>query len=126
MKYLLDTNIVIDYLNGLTEFADLSERLSGAEIFASVVTRMELLSYHLLTTEDEPCVQAFLADLAIIPIGPEIERATIAIRRVARLKLPDSIIAATALVADATLVTRDRRLAELNWPGLRTLIFEKP
>ncbi|MDR1051561.1 MAG: hypothetical protein LBP95_10910 [Deltaproteobacteria bacterium] len=59
MKYLLDTNIAIDYLNGLTEFADLSERLSGAEIFASVVTRMELLSYHLLTTEDEPRVQAF-------------------------------------------------------------------
>ncbi|MDR1051560.1 MAG: PIN domain-containing protein [Deltaproteobacteria bacterium] len=67
-----------------------------------------------------------MADLAIIPIGSEIERATIAIRRVARLKPPDSIIAATALVADATLVPRDRRLAELNWPGLRTLIFEKP
>jgi predicted nucleic acid-binding protein len=123
MKYLLDTNIAIDYLNGLTELAELSERLRGAELYASVVTRMELLSYHRLSVEDEPRVQAFLADLSVIPIDQEIERATIALRRAARLKLPDSIIAASAWVADATLVTRDRGLAELNWPGLRTLTF---
>ncbi|MDR1041332.1 MAG: type II toxin-antitoxin system VapC family toxin [Deltaproteobacteria bacterium] len=119
----MDTNIAIDYLNGLSVLTVLSERLRGAELYASVVTRMEFLSYHRLTAEDEPCVQALLAGLNVIPIDPEIERATIALRRAVRLKLPDSIIAATARVADATLVTRDHRLAELNWPGLRTLTF---
>lgn len=123
MKYLLDTNIAIDYLNGLPELADLSDRLDGAGLYVSVVTRMELLSYHRLTAENEPHVHAFLSDLTIIPIDLEVEQATIALRRATRLKLPDSIIAATAWVTDAILVTRDGRLAKLKWPGLRTMTF---
>ncbi len=123
MKYLLDTNIAIDFLNGRDELAGLAELLSGAELYASVVTRMELLSYHRLTAEDEPQVHRFLADLTILPLDREVELATIAFRRGARLKLPDSIIAATAWLIKATLVTRDRRLAALDWPGLTTITF---
>lgn len=123
MKYLLDTNIAIDYLNGFEDLAGLPERLSGAELYASQITRMELLSYHRLTAADEPRVYEFLAYLTIIPIDSKVEKATIALRRGARLKLPDAIIAATAWVLDVTLVTRDRRLADLDWPGLRTMTF---
>ncbi|MDR1166694.1 MAG: hypothetical protein LBO66_12665 [Deltaproteobacteria bacterium] len=54
MKYLLDANVAIDYLNGLPKLAVLSERLRDAELYASVGARMELLSYHRLTFEDEP------------------------------------------------------------------------
>ncbi len=64
-----------------------------------------------------------MADLTVLPIDPEVERAAIAIRRGIRLKLPDAIITATAWVINAVLVTRDRRMTELDWPGLKTMTF---
>ncbi len=123
MKYLLDTNVIIDFLNGQDELAGLPEILNGAELYASSITRMELLSHHRLAGEDEPKILNFLDDLIILPIDQEVERAAIALRRGARLKLPDAIIAATAWLINATLVTRDRRLAGLAWPGLMTMTF---
>ena len=40
-------------------------------------------------------------------------------RRNTKLKLPDSIIAATSIVLDALLLTDDEHLLKLSWPGFR-------
>jgi predicted nucleic acid-binding protein len=49
-----------------------------------------------------------------------IEEAAIAIRKSSKLKLPDCIIAATAIALDAVLLTSDATLIKLAWPGLHT------
>ena len=45
---------------------------------------------------------------------------TIALRRSVKLKLPDCIVAATAIVLDSVLLTADKELLRLNWSGLKT------
>ena len=46
----------------------------------------------------------------------------IRLRRERRLKLPDAVVAASALVLDAVLLTNDRHL--LTLPGLRSQSLE--
>jgi predicted nucleic acid-binding protein len=51
----------------------------------------------------------------------EIKEKTIEFRRVTKCKLPDSIIAATAIVLDAILATNDAVLLKKQFPGLCTI-----
>jgi predicted nucleic acid-binding protein len=60
--------------------------------------------------------------VTVVDFGEKVESAKIAMRRFTQLRLPDAIIAATAVVMDAPLFTFDRRLAVIAWPGLRTVI----
>ncbi len=45
--------------------------------------------------------------LIVIPLNDDIVKATIALRKKNKIKTPDAIIAATAMVLDFTLVTRN-------------------
>jgi predicted nucleic acid-binding protein len=58
--------------------------------------------------------------LTIMPLTVQIKEEAIRIRRYGspRLKLPDAIIAATAVVLKATLATSDAKMLSLDWPGL--------
>ncbi|MDR2049981.1 MAG: PIN domain-containing protein [Treponema sp.] len=47
-----------------------------------------------------------------------VEQNTVLFRRSKKLKIPDSIIAATALTLQATIISRDDHFTRLNWPGL--------
>jgi len=118
-KYLLDTNIIIDYLQGLETQVRFVDSLQYAARLVSLITRMELLSYPGLTGEAEQKIEQFLSDVVVVDLNPQVERETIVLKRVNRLKLPDAIVVATASVEKAFLVTRDRQLLELKWPGLR-------
>jgi len=80
-KLVLDTNAVIDYLNGVdaaTRF--IGERLD-AELLVSVVTRMELLSYRHLDDEGEAAIHRFLGAITVIPLRSHRHRPTAQDRR---------------------------------------------
>ncbi|MBI4619302.1 MAG: type II toxin-antitoxin system VapC family toxin [Desulfobacterales bacterium] len=103
MRSLLDTNTVLYLL------ADrLAYPLPQGEYFLSVITEIELLSYPSLTEDEEQKIQAFLEDIVLIELSKDIRSATIDLRRKTGLKLPDAIIAATAIVINAKLLTNDR------------------
>ena len=108
-RLLLDTNVIIGFLKGETHIVRfLDKRLKeGAVLFASQITRMEMLSYHGLSKKDEVEIKAFLADMQILMLDTHVEAKAVAVRREHRLKLPDAIIVATALVNDCILVTCD-------------------
>jgi predicted nucleic acid-binding protein len=116
-KYLFDTNAIVYYLQGRPEWVDFIDNADMTERTASVITRMELLSYPGISTDEEERIHRFLSDLIVISLSESIESTAIAIRRTARLKLPDAIIAATALRLNATLITGDQHLKNLEWPG---------
>jgi len=63
-------------------------------------------------------IQRLLSKFHVILLDEQIEEATIALRRRARLKLPDAIIAATAHVQGLTLLTLDERL-RAAWQSVR-------
>jgi predicted nucleic acid-binding protein len=82
---------------------------------------MELLAKRDMAEDEEQSIREFLDDLIIVPLDEAVEQAAIAIRRATSVKLPDGIVAATAIVLDAVLLTDDDQLLHLVWPGLRAV-----
>jgi predicted nucleic acid-binding protein len=110
LVFLLDTNVVIGLLNNRQAATALVGDAKLVCLAISQITRIELLSFHALGIEAEAQVHRFVRTVKVIELDDQIEAATIALRRRARLKLPDSIIGATAQVHGLTLLTLDERL----------------
>lgn len=102
-SYLLDTNAIIYAINRKLLFPK-------GVYSASVITKMELLSWPQLTQEDEQKLRQILLGVNVVELLPAIQETTIKIRRATALKLPDSIISATAMRIGAILVTNDEKL----------------
>lgn len=108
--YLLDTNICLYFLNrSLTPSAYefVSAILDTQGIRISVVTQIELLGFRFPSDEEKTATESLVNDAMILTLNEAVVLKTIAIRRQYRIKLPDAIIAATALVHGLTLVTRN-------------------
>jgi predicted nucleic acid-binding protein len=116
MKALFDTNILIDYLNGVeaseTELNRYRERL------ISVVTWMELLIGG-RDDEETSVIELFLRDFRVIEISRSIAREAVDIRRAHRIRLPDAIVWASARSESALLVTRNTKDLSRDEPGIR-------
>ncbi|MBE7386141.1 MAG: type II toxin-antitoxin system VapC family toxin [Leptolyngbya sp. SIO1E4] len=112
-RFTLDTNVAL-YLLGNR----LAEPLPRGHYSASVITEMELLSYPDLSVNEEQQIQNFIGQLQIINLSNGIKKAAIDLRKQHGLKLPDAIIAATALTLETSLLTNDNRL--LNLTNLKT------
>ena len=109
--YTVDTNAVIYYLKGDTSVSKLFDEIigSGARLYISTVTELELFSLPSLTNEEARSIDALLSTLTIIPLDSRLARLAGEIRRTSRIKPPDSIIAATALSTGTTLITKNTR-----------------
>ncbi|KKU81688.1 MAG: hypothetical protein UY07_C0011G0008 [Parcubacteria group bacterium GW2011_GWA1_47_8] len=109
--YTVDTNAVIYYLKGDTSVSKLFDEIigSGARLYISTVTELELFSLPSLTNEEARSIDALLSTLTIIPLDSRLARLAGEIRRTYRIKTPDSIIAATALSTGTTLITKNTR-----------------
>ncbi len=86
---------------------------------------MELLSYSKLSISEEQLISSVLNSSCVINITEEIKKMTIGLRKKFNLKLPDAIIAATAIVKGLTLVTDDKtfsRVSGLNVTSVNNLL----
>lgn len=113
--WLLDTNMVIGMLKRYAPAVILAEdhNLAFERVAVSQITRMELLGFPALTSEEESTIRAFLKNCRVILIEEAIEQKAIHLRRCGFCKLPDAIIVATAMVYQAKLLTLDRQLINL-------------
>jgi len=89
------------------------------ECFTSVIVKLELLKYPGITPDEEYAINEFLRFVPILPLSQSIENETIAISRSTKLKLPDAIIGATAIVYGAKVVTRDSHFLECRYEKLK-------
>jgi len=121
-RFVLDTNAVIVLASGDKETVSVLEnKLKAADLFISVISEIELLSKPKMATDEEENLRAFLAERTIIiDLTEDVKKETIALRRSVKLKLPDCIVAATAVVLDSVLLTADKELLRLDWSGLKT------
>ena len=119
MSVLVDTNIALYLLGGDATVADL---LDGRAVHVSFVTELELLSYPELDAEEREAVADFLRECVIVDLSAAIKAETIALRRSSRLKLPDALIAATALVGKMPLMSADRAFGRVD--RLPLLLYE--
>ena len=117
---VFDTCAVVKLLDQQYELSSLGIDIDKVQLLTSVIVRMELLSKRNMTNNEEKDILEFLDALTVIPISETIEKKAIEIRRATSVKLPDSIVAATSIILNAVLLTDDRHLLDLSWPGLRT------
>jgi len=116
MNALFDTNILIDYLNGI-EAARTEVRRYRTRLI-SVITQMEVL-IGARSGEEEDVIQMFLRDFRVVEITRGVAGEAVALRRVHRVRLPDAIIWATARAESALLVTRNTKDYPADEPGVR-------
>lgn len=123
MVRVFESNVLIYYLNGVFSRGG-RIRLNNwirEGAFISVITRIEVLGFSQPDGEQERA-RRFLALYREIPLGEEIVRTTISVRRRYSIGVPDAIIAATALELDVTLVTRNTS----DFEGIEGLPLENP
>ena len=105
-EYLIDTNAVIDYLGKMLpqESIDFMNNVIDAVPVVSVITKIEVLGFN-APTEHYRLLTDFMADSTVLDLTGNIVDLTIDIRKRYKTKLPDAIIAATAIVYDLILIT---------------------
>jgi len=118
-KIVFDTCAVILLLKGKLELSSLSIDINNALQYVSIITKMELLAKSDMKPEEEQAISRFIADVTVSPLDEVIERKTVEIRRATKIKLPDCIIAATAIALDAILITNDPHLLRLSLQGYK-------
>jgi len=116
---LLDTNIVLYFLNGEETLIPLLEEKN---IFLSFISQLELLGSKNINPGDLIKIKSFIEECTVIDITPGIKETAILIRRNYSLKLPDSIIMATSLWLNMPLITADKDFKKVK---IADLIFFK-
>ena len=119
---LLDSNVLIYYLNGQLNAAGkvFVLRTFGGPVFTSIISRIEILGWHGHTAGSRQLAEEILTRTVELPLTADVAGRCIPLRQSLRVKLPDLIIGATALHLDVPLVTRN--VADFRGiPGLRLI-----
>jgi len=103
-RILADTN-ALGYLQ--KKHTTVIALLDGKQVFISEFTEMELLCNPNLLKSERVATQSLLDDCYIVSLNEQIKQTAIKIRLSTRMKLIDSIIAATAVWLDVPIVTHD-------------------
>jgi predicted nucleic acid-binding protein len=121
IKYLWDTNTAIYYLQQqfpLSAEKYIDDLLKEESPIISAITEIELLCWKTATEKDIEIINGFINDSLVIELEKSVKLKTAEIRKVYRIKLPDAIIAATALVFGLSLLTRNiedfKNITDLN------------
>ena len=114
VKALFDTNILIDYLNGVSQAQGELARFKDKAI--SQITWMEVMVG--ANTESDTVIRRFLASFVSIPVDGAIGELAVTLRKKHKIKLPDAIVWATAQVAGRILVTRNTKDFNAQEPGI--------
>ena len=116
----IDTNIAIYLLNGDNSLAEI---LNQKKLYLSFITQLELLGYQDINKEQEKQIEFMLDNCIIIDINSKIKQEVIKLRRNYSFKLPDCIVAATAIYMDLPLITSDKEFSKIE--ELNLMLYEK-
>ena len=107
-QYLMDTNVVIDYLGNKLPASsmDFMNDVIDAVPHISVITKIEVLGFN-APEQHYTILSDFINDAIVFDLSNNLVEASIVIRKKYKTKLPDAIIAATALVYDLIVISRN-------------------
>lgn len=108
---VVDTSLIINLFNGVNEVQAL---ITGRNLFVSIISEIEVLSFPNITPKDSELLRNFLSECYIIDIEAAIKEITINVRSKFKVKLPDAVIAATAIYFDLPLFTMDKGFSKIT------------
>lgn len=100
---IFDTNVLIY----LSKYALKPERILDQATAISIITKIEVLGFQFQNNDEHKLLQAICKELNVIPLTDLIAEETINLRQHYRIKLPDAVIYATALVENVPLLTNN-------------------
>ncbi|MEZ0608832.1 type II toxin-antitoxin system VapC family toxin [Fibrella sp. WM1] len=110
-RYLIDSSAVSQYLEARMPESGLlfMDNVFAIESNISVITQIELLTWQPPAAELGEKITIYIDDSTVFELTPSVVAETIRLRRKHRIKTPDAIIAATALVNGFQLITDNER-----------------
>ena len=119
IDFIADTNFLI-YLH---EGDEIIKPFLNYNFGISFISEVELLGFKNITKSQELELKSLINDSYLMEWNNEIKNNTIAIRRKYSLKLPDAIIAATAIVHATPLVSADKSFSQIEELDLVLITF---
>ena len=123
VEYLIDTNILIYHTKGSEAVSNFFNDIIAKQRFnLSILTKIEFLGWEKHSSEGfQKCRR--LIDLAnVYAVDEDIAEQAIELKRRSKIKLADAVIAATALVNNFKLVTRNME----DYKGVKGLEIFNP
>jgi predicted nucleic acid-binding protein len=120
---LIDTNIISDYFSTSLPASGLQfmDSVIDAVPRISVITQIELLCWKTDAIKEQ-MVKDFISDSELLEITPDVILQCVKIRRNKKIKIPDAIIAATAMTNSYTLISNNDR----DFKGIKGLKYINP
>lgn len=112
IKYLLDTCFIIELYNDNDEVLNIihAKQIESSICAISPINRMEVLGFGKLEKQDKINLEQLLGNFESLIIDRTIENKVIELRQRYKIKLPDCIVLATALINELELLTLDNGL----------------
>ena len=101
--FLADTNAILYLLNGNS----CMKQYVKSNFLVSIISEMELLGYSSISQEESDIIRNVLSLCKIENISTDIKEKTIELRKLFKIKLPDAIIASTAIINSVPLLSAD-------------------
>ena len=114
MKYLLDSNIIIYYLQGNETINSFFKNHKESSLI-SLITYYEVLNFD-FNMEEEMIVKKFLDEFTIVNLSKEIIHKALENRKIKRIKMADNFILSTAQLLQLHIVTRNSKDFEKLYP----------
>ena len=109
MESVLDTNAVMNYLEASFPLSGMQmlNTIVDTKPMISIITKIETLGYNFTSKEEQTTFEIFIFGSIVLELNNDIVNKTISIRKSKKIKLPDAIIAATALANELILITHN-------------------
>lgn len=104
-KLLLDSNIIIGVVNGKLDIS----QIENFALLVSEITRLEVIGYHQLQSNEEKLLEQFFSNIECLPISKTIINWAIQFRKQKSMSVGDAIIAATARQHKLILMTANTK-----------------
>ncbi len=106
--YLVDTNILIYHTSGSQRATDfITKQIANHSFKLSIITKIEFLGWDQHTAEGFEKCRKLLNTATIYPVDDSIADKAIDLKKQKKIKLADAVIAATAILNNMKLVTRN-------------------
>jgi predicted nucleic acid-binding protein len=119
VNLFVDTNILIDLSEGKRQVA---HYIDGNRIHISIITEIELLGWYKITPSHKELFRNLIDECTVLELSESIKNISIELKQKHKIKLPDAVIAASALSLDIPLLTRDLSFEKIK--SLNLLIIE--